>query len=510
MEWWSFFRTVRKAVFAVISVVSLLWAVLLSVYIAREWKHAMSIQRVIILVTIAVNGFTSLLLYLMLVVVFRIWPELARTIFLFAIHVGTAVPLTLFVSKFSCTAFNSFDSCHAVNVIFLICAWTIVTLFATYVVFLCLTTRVALPDSSATAKFTRRASSLSYSATDLDKSDVEQNAEPSSPVSVVSQCERLQAVPARLVVVTARVVSPPPRQSSRAATGLFNTPSLLATTGYLPDLPYRSSSLTAVPRLASPPPSYASQYSYRRTEDFPSEGTMYLYSASPQTRGPPRPFLLNPLIMDSQPRHGSPDSMRSISSVSSYYTDSQNGHTAGINPPPPATIANDAGHKRSFSSGSASLAELPPQLRPGTPAISAMRTGSLLSDSYSNSASMYCSRHAVASDVISIVRPPRSLTASPISIHSVHSVAPSLHYSEESEGAKWKPQSPVQANGSPPSRQHSAGAGLTRQPTVAIRLPNPHETAGAAELKRYASMLSEGGSLEAVPPLPDAFMGSAQ
>ena len=62
-EWWSVFRTARRALFgellrsakpesrylqacpAVIAVLSVLWSILLSVYIAREWKHAVEAQR---------------------------------------------------------------------------------------------------------------------------------------------------------------------------------------------------------------------------------------------------------------------------------------------------------------------------------------------------------------------------------------------------------------------------------------------------------------------------------
>lgn len=102
MEWWHVFRRVRKVVFgespvlapaicraqthaAFLAILSLLWAIALSVYLAHEWKHFDLIQRefaaagtinyccslgtrgtgIIILGMIALNGFTSLLLYLM-------------------------------------------------------------------------------------------------------------------------------------------------------------------------------------------------------------------------------------------------------------------------------------------------------------------------------------------------------------------------------------------------------------------------------------------------------------
>ncbi|KAH9934648.1 uncharacterized protein B0H18DRAFT_482998 [Fomitopsis serialis] len=88
MSWWSVFRTARRAVFGVISIISLLWAILLSVYLAREWKHAVEAQRVIVLLMICMNTVFSVLLYLMIVVVFQIWLDFARTVFLFAVHCG--------------------------------------------------------------------------------------------------------------------------------------------------------------------------------------------------------------------------------------------------------------------------------------------------------------------------------------------------------------------------------------------------------------------------------------
>ncbi|PSR94094.1 hypothetical protein PHLCEN_2v4522 [Hermanssonia centrifuga] len=103
MEWWSVFFNIRKLIFAFIAVTSLLWAIAVSVYISREWHHFMIFQRILVLAVIGINGFSTLLLYLMylaaphrIVVVFRVWLDLARMLFLLLIHAGEQ-PTTSYV-----------------------------------------------------------------------------------------------------------------------------------------------------------------------------------------------------------------------------------------------------------------------------------------------------------------------------------------------------------------------------------------------------------------------------
>ncbi|THG99646.1 hypothetical protein EW026_g2762 [Hermanssonia centrifuga] len=126
MEWWSLFFNIRKLIFAFIAVTSLLWAIAVSVYISREWHHFMIFQRILVLAVIGINGLSTLLLYLMIVVVFRVWLDLARMLFLLLIHAGAAVMLTLFGHNFSCDIFDGNDStkiCKDVDLAFIIGSW---------------------------------------------------------------------------------------------------------------------------------------------------------------------------------------------------------------------------------------------------------------------------------------------------------------------------------------------------------------------------------------------------
>ncbi|KAI0717179.1 hypothetical protein C8T65DRAFT_641638 [Cerioporus squamosus] len=145
MDWWSLFRKVRKVVFAFTAVTSLIWAIVLSLYLSKEWNDFSVLQRYIVLSLIGVNGITALLLYLMIIVVFRMWKELVRVVFLLAIHIGTAVPFTLYGVRFSCKIFDTQLTCKIVDLAFLATAWSITGLLLGYTIYLCIMSRVPRP-----------------------------------------------------------------------------------------------------------------------------------------------------------------------------------------------------------------------------------------------------------------------------------------------------------------------------------------------------------------------------
>ncbi|KAI0665121.1 hypothetical protein C8Q70DRAFT_1049290 [Cubamyces menziesii] len=218
MDWWSLFRTVRRVIFALIAIASIIWSVLLSLYLSKEWVHFDTLQRAIVLTLIGVNALTSVLLYLMIVVVFCMWRELLRMLFLLAIHIAPAVLLTLFGSSFSCVIFDTKATCKAVNLAIFSVAWSITGLLLVYTLYLCVMSRVPRPFPLITpnelldTSSLRRASSLcSVESTTylLPRTNTTSPARPTSPASVYSyHSSHARTVPKRLFVVNAGVGLP--------------------------------------------------------------------------------------------------------------------------------------------------------------------------------------------------------------------------------------------------------------------------------------------------------------
>jgi len=438
MEWWSFFRTVRRVGFSLVSVVALLWAILLSVYLAREWKHAIHSQRLIVLLMIGFNAFSSVLLYLMVVVVFRLWLDFLRTLSLFAMHLGTAIPLSILRSRFDCSVFVSQRTCSSAYTFALFVNWSVVAFFVLHAVFLCVMSRFPAPPpppSSSTDDL--------IPSTEKALGDLEKNEEPTSPDSVVSQAERVQIAAARLVIVDGvpRPVPAPrtPWQFQRSATVSSDT------LDSLPTLPYGASSLDGFMKPSpSPAPSYTSLDDAR-----PPFGQL------PSRRM--RSLRLDRFALDPLARQGSPESLLSVSTVesgSSAY--SHMADTKQLARPPQAVVAD---HRKTPSSRSLTI-DVPAQLRPGTPA-SLHRSDSASSVGSDSIAVSHCDAH----------HPSRMHVATP---NSIHSFAPSLLFMDGNESRAATPIPTHSRSASdPPVRPISTG--LSRQPTKVLRLPNPYD-----------------------------------
>ncbi|KAI0686732.1 hypothetical protein BC835DRAFT_1378881 [Cytidiella melzeri] len=145
MNWWTVFFRVRKTVFFFISITSLLWATVLSAYIARLWTHLLWSQRTLVLAIIGANVFTAIMMYLMAVVVFRVWMDLARVFFLLLIHIASALMFTLFGSNLSCATFDTQKICKHVDLAFVIGSWVMTGLLLGYIPYLLIMLRVPRP-----------------------------------------------------------------------------------------------------------------------------------------------------------------------------------------------------------------------------------------------------------------------------------------------------------------------------------------------------------------------------
>lgn len=145
MEAWALFRRFRAAIFAIAAILSLAWTVLLSVYLARIWTQSTGLQHAAILAMLGVHFFSAIMLYLMIIVIFRFWLDFTRMLFLLAIHTGPTLFYMFQSSGYSCAIFSSRNTCNIARLVILINAWGIVGLFVIYTAVLLAMSRVPRP-----------------------------------------------------------------------------------------------------------------------------------------------------------------------------------------------------------------------------------------------------------------------------------------------------------------------------------------------------------------------------
>ncbi|KAG1782728.1 hypothetical protein EV702DRAFT_1192395 [Suillus placidus] len=128
------FRKFRLTVLAFASILSLIWSIIIAVYMGNNWSGYNSGERGFLLSLIALDFVGSILLYLMIVVQYQFWPDAARTIVLLGLHVAGAVVFMILSPKFPCSAFGSTANCHAMTMAVLIGSWVISALMLLYVI----------------------------------------------------------------------------------------------------------------------------------------------------------------------------------------------------------------------------------------------------------------------------------------------------------------------------------------------------------------------------------------
>ncbi|GLB35048.1 hypothetical protein LshimejAT787_0206130 [Lyophyllum shimeji] len=87
---WATFRAVRVGIFALAALLSLGWTIVLTVLLLREWRAYDISQRAIVIVSLVINGVSAILLYLMIVVHFRLWLDAARVAFVLHFQLASA------------------------------------------------------------------------------------------------------------------------------------------------------------------------------------------------------------------------------------------------------------------------------------------------------------------------------------------------------------------------------------------------------------------------------------
>ncbi|KAG0705913.1 hypothetical protein DFH29DRAFT_996346 [Suillus ampliporus] len=131
---WSRFRKFRLIVLSLASILSLIWSIIIAIYMANNWSSYNSGQRGLLFGFIALDFVGSILLYLMVVVQYQFWPDAARTAVLLGLHVAGAVVFMLLSPNFPCRAFGSTANCHIMTITVITGSWAISALMLAYAI----------------------------------------------------------------------------------------------------------------------------------------------------------------------------------------------------------------------------------------------------------------------------------------------------------------------------------------------------------------------------------------
>lgn len=111
MNAWVIFRRARIVLFSFLVLLCLTWATLFAVFLAHEWSHFSGYQKIVIVCLLSLYGFTAILLYLMAVVLFRLWWDVARVVSLLVVHAGSSVVFTMYRPNLPCRGFHTEAFC---------------------------------------------------------------------------------------------------------------------------------------------------------------------------------------------------------------------------------------------------------------------------------------------------------------------------------------------------------------------------------------------------------------
>jgi len=119
------FMKARTVAFACIFLMSLLWALLLSLVIFFRWEVSPPLERSLVVIMMCANAITVIMVPLLLLVRFRVWLDVARLLLLLVLHIGSATAFAYCNAYFTCAG-QSLDQegiCKLINIYILLASW---------------------------------------------------------------------------------------------------------------------------------------------------------------------------------------------------------------------------------------------------------------------------------------------------------------------------------------------------------------------------------------------------
>ncbi|KAF8478736.1 hypothetical protein DFH94DRAFT_751863 [Russula ochroleuca] len=125
MEHSPLFLKLRLIIFALTTLICLLWVILLSCVLFLRWEVSSLSERSFLFLFLGADTLTVIMLPTLLLVKFRTWLDAARLFLLLVCHIGMAASFTIWSSTISCPD-NTLDSlgvCQLINVYIIMASW---------------------------------------------------------------------------------------------------------------------------------------------------------------------------------------------------------------------------------------------------------------------------------------------------------------------------------------------------------------------------------------------------
>jgi len=125
MSAWVVFRRARFILFSVLVLACLTWTTLFAVFLSRELSHFSHSQKLVVVGLLSLYGVSAILLYLMAVVYFRFWWEVARVFTLLVVHTGGSLLFMHYSPRFPCLGFGTESACRGFVHTILVGCWVV-------------------------------------------------------------------------------------------------------------------------------------------------------------------------------------------------------------------------------------------------------------------------------------------------------------------------------------------------------------------------------------------------
>lgn len=342
---WVGFRMCRVAVFAFSTFLSMALSVIYAVLLIREWKSYNNAQRTIVIITLVVNALSTILLYLMIIVRFRLWLDGLRVAFVALFQGGSAITFAIFNSSFPCDNLGPVRTCKTVSTVAIFGGCTLTGLLILYAFCLAIMSHVPRPSPprnpeeslvDGVKKLGHQPSSASVTSSTTSKSFISDSKNDKWNEKRRSLGSESGSEYSEISWIGSRATTPHLRSPSLASRSTTHTERYGV---YRPSTPQsiRSPTASSISSSLYPAKSVSSNNTgYHQPGLHPSG-----YYSNPSSPFPPKPRLLslpNPFL-EPVSRSGTPGSMLSVRSDGFLY--SPRTHTRNlISPPiPPSLLA---------------------------------------------------------------------------------------------------------------------------------------------------------------------------
>jgi len=128
------FMKARTVAFSCILLTSLLWTFLLCLVIFFRWEVSPPLERSLVVILLCTNVVTVIMVPLLLLLMFRVWLDVARSLLLLVLHTGSAAAFSYCNAYFTCPSQNPDQEgiCRLINIYIIFASWVIPALLLMY------------------------------------------------------------------------------------------------------------------------------------------------------------------------------------------------------------------------------------------------------------------------------------------------------------------------------------------------------------------------------------------